>query len=314
MSLQQLPTATTPAPAQPPLFSIATPARNALSNLRRCAGSVRGQQGVRWEHLVQDAGSIDGTPVWLQQQAQRDPSFKPVSAADDGMYDGINRAWARAGGDVFAWLNADEQYLPCTLSRVAAHFAAHPEVDVLFGDYIVADADGRPVALRREIPLRAVYVANSFLNAQSCTLFFRRRLHDAGLLQFDTRYRYAADKDMVLRLLAAGAVFRHVREYWSIFGVDGNNLSTHARMQTEAEQVRLAHGALRLKPLRQLALAGRRVERLLRGAYRRDAIVYRFAVDETPRYVELQAHGLGGRYSLADVEGRASSVRPVHTR
>ena len=56
MSLQQLPNATTPAPAQPPLFSIATPARNALSNLRRCAGSVRGQQGAHWEHLVQDAG------------------------------------------------------------------------------------------------------------------------------------------------------------------------------------------------------------------------------------------------------------------
>ncbi len=102
MSLQQLPNATTPAPAQPPLFSIATPARNALSNLRRCAGSVRGQQGAHWEHLVQDAGSSDDTPAWLRQQAQRDAAFKPVSAADDGMYDGINRAWARAGGDIFA--------------------------------------------------------------------------------------------------------------------------------------------------------------------------------------------------------------------
>jgi hypothetical protein len=63
-----------------------------------------------------------------------------------------------------------------------------------------------------------------------------------------------------------------------------------------------------------LALAGRRVERLFRGAYRLDTIVYRFALDETPRYVELQAHGLGGRYSLADVKGYASSVRPVQTR
>ena len=313
MKLQQITRYTAPATTQPPSFSIATPARNALSKLRRCVGSVRGQQGVLWEHLVQDAGSDDGTPAWLQQHAQRDSGFKPVSARDDGMYDGINQAWDRASGDVYAWLNADEQYLPGTLGRVAAHFAAHPEVDVLFGDYIVADEEGRPVALRREIPLRAVYVANSFLNAQSCTLFFRRRLREAGLLQFDTRYRYAADKDLVLRLLAAGAVFRHIREYWSVFGVDGNNLSTHARMQTEAEQVRLVHGALRLKPLRQLALAGRRVERLLRGAYRRDAIAYRFALDETPRYVELQAHDLGGRYSLADVKGRTSSVRSIQT-
>ena len=77
-------------------------------------------------------------------------------------------------------------------------FEQHPQVDVLFADYLVADTSGRAVALRREIPLRRFNIVNSFLNLQSCTLFFRRSLWDRGLLRLDSQYRYAADKDLVL--------------------------------------------------------------------------------------------------------------------
>lgn len=289
-----------------PLFSIATPTRNALDKLRRCVGSVRGQLGVSCEHLVQDACSTDGTPQWLA--AGQGPHLFGVSEADGGMYDAINRAWSRAGGRYLSWLNADEQYLPGTLARVQAFFEAHPEVDVLFADYLVADAQGRAVALRREIPLRRWYVVNSFLNAQSCTLFFRRELWDRGLLRLDSRMRYAADKALVLHLLDRGARFHHLPEVLAIFGVDGGNLSTHRGMEQEAEAVRLAHGAYRWRALRAAALASRRVERLLRGAYRSTDVRYRYAVDEVPNYVEYVARRLGGRYTLQDTQGQADSV------
>ena len=224
------------------------------------------------------------------------------------MYDAINRAWARADGQLMAWLNADEQYLPGTLARVQAFFEAHPDVDVVFGDYLVVDEAGRAVALRKEIPMRRYYVVNSFLNALSCTLFFRRRLWDEGLLTFDSRWRYAADKDLVLRLEARGVKFRHLPEVLSIFGVDGSNLSTHPRMQQEAEALRLQHGGYRLKPLRGLPLMARRLERLLRGAYGRHDIDYQFALDEVPHYATYRARELGGRYSLTDTTGRAERL------
>jgi glycosyltransferase involved in cell wall biosynthesis len=288
-----------------PAFSIATPTRNALAHLKRCVGSVRGQVGAAFEHLVQDARSSDGTPDWLAQQAAVDAALRPVSEADSGMYDAINRAWHRSAGRYLAWLNADEQYLPGTLVRVRSFFEAHPDVDALFGDYLVTDAEGRAMALRREIPLRRFYVANTFLYAQSCTMFFRRELHDRGLLQFDSRYRYAADKDLVLRLLDAGVRFAHLPEVLSIFGVDGSNLSTHQGMLTEAEAVRLAHGAFRTRTLRAIAVAGRRAERLLRGAYRGCDLDYGYALDEHPHYAEFRARGVGGRYSLSDPRGCA---------
>jgi len=288
-------------------FSIATPTRNSLDKLKRCVGSVRGQSEVKLEHLIQDAQSTDGTPEWLARQAD----VLAVSEKDAGMYDAINRAWGRSTGEFFSWLNSDEQYLPGTLAKVEAFFDTHPEVDVVFGNYIVADLAGRPVALRREIPFRRLYVANSFLNMQSATIFYRRHLWDSGLLRLDSQYRYAADKDLILRIAATGAVIRHIPAYLSVFGVDGTNLSTHPQMKQEAEAIRLAYGAFRSKTLRHLVLVGRRFERLFNGSYRRDGICYRYAVDDAPSYVEVTASKLGGRYSLADVEGRADEVRTI---
>ena len=106
-----------------PHFSIATPTRNDLDKLKRCIGSVRGQTSVRVEHLIQDAQSTDGTADWLAAEEGLDYR----SEADHGMYDAINRAWGRARGQILAWLNSDEQYLPGALARVADFFYRHAQ-------------------------------------------------------------------------------------------------------------------------------------------------------------------------------------------
>lgn len=291
-----------------PFFSVATPTRNALDKLKRCIGSVRGQTEVRWQHLVQDARSTDGSAEWLRAQAAQDADLHPVSEGDGGMYDAINRAWGRADGRYLSWLNADEQYLPGALAQVQACFEANPGVDVVSGDFLVTDAQGLAVALRREIPLRRFYVANTHLNTMTCTLFYRRELWDRGLLKLDSRYRYAADKDLVLRLLTAGARFHHLPLVLSTFGIDGTNLSTHLGMAQEAESIRLAYGAFHWRPLRALAFGARRGERLLRGCYRKVDIQYRYAMDELPRYAVFQARQLGTRYALSDTEGNADQM------
>lgn len=287
-----------------PVFSVATPTRNALPYLKRCVGSLRGQTFQAYEHLVHDACSSDGTSDWLAEQGSVDPALRPRTEGDAGMYDAINRAWARSRGQILSWLNSDEQYLPGTLARVRAYFDAHPDVDVLFADYLVVDERGHAVALRREIPLRRFYVANSFLNAQSCTLFFRRRLWDSGTLRLDSQYRYAADKELMLRLLSQQVKARHLPEVLSIFGIDGRNLSTHAGMEREAEEIRLAYGGFRVRAMRSLPLLCRRLERLVRGAYASRALSYQFAIDEAPHYAEFETAGLGGRYTLARPHGR----------
>jgi glycosyltransferase involved in cell wall biosynthesis len=275
------------------MFSVATPTRNSFGKLVRCVGSVRGQT-EQVEHLIQDASSSDGTPAWLAAQAD----LKAVSEPDAGMYDAINRAWARSQGDVLSWLNADEQYLPGTLTAVASYLRTNPHVDVVFGDYIAVDGDGRPLALRREIPFRQFYVANTFLNAYSCTLFFRRRLLETGQLRLDERYRYAGDMDLMLRLARAGALIEHIPQYLSLFGIDGTNLSTHAKALAETDEIARRHGGA--PRMRHVALALRRIERLVRGGYRAKSVRYQYALDEVPTYREQSATRLRGRYSLTE--------------
>jgi glycosyltransferase involved in cell wall biosynthesis len=292
-----------------PTFSVATPAFQALEHLKRCVGSVRGQRGVSVEHIVQDGSSTDGTLDWLQTR----PDISWRSESDRGMYDAIERAWARSNGSVLSWLNADEQYLPGTLQTIERIFDEHPEVDVLFGDYIVVDKDGLPIAQRREIPFRRAYVVNGFLNTASCTLFFRRRLYERGLLKFDTNLRYAADADLMIRLHDSGVRAFHVPKYLSLFGIDGTNLSTHPARHLEADTLRRMHGALPHPLLRSALMLGRSVERAALGAYRRSVVQYCYATDATPTYLRVTSDPLGSRYSLSQTRGSAASVERYET-
>ena len=275
-------------------FSVVTPTLNGGSRLRCCVGSVRGQVGVDVEHLIQDGGSTDGSACWADEQ----PDLRVESAVDGGMYDALNRGFSRAGGDVVSWLNSDEQYLPGALAAVAARFEAEPDVDFVYGDAILVAPGGEPLSARREIPLRLAYMLNGPTYAISCTLFFRRRLLDQGLLAFDSSYRIVGDTDVVLRLLRDGRKAAKVDRYLGLFGVTGHNLSTHPDFAAEAERVRRHHGAFRSTWLRRAVLAGRVAEKLVRGAYRTVSLDYEYAIDEVPTWRRVRASGVGWRWTF----------------
>src|SRR5207244_12538649 len=121
-----------------------TPSFRNSSWLKLCLASVADQSGVELEHLVQDSCSDDETKDWLPG----DPRVKAVIEKDAGMYDAVNRGFRRATGDVLAYLNCDEQYLPGALKQVADFFVKHPGVEVLFADAIVIGPDGNYICNR----------------------------------------------------------------------------------------------------------------------------------------------------------------------
>jgi glycosyltransferase involved in cell wall biosynthesis len=305
-------------PTTPTKFSIATPVFNGMPALARCIGSVRGQC-VDVQHVVQDGGSTDGSVEFLrkfesengnqrsgvsgQRPEGRCPgpgaySFMFSSENDEGMYDAINKAWGKADGDILSWLNSDEQYLPGTLEKVADYFEAHPDVDAVFGNTIITDAEGHPYAARREIPLRKRYVANGILYALSCTTFYRRKLWDKGWLKLDTNYRYSSDADLALRLLDHGVRYGHINDYLALFGVEtGRNLSFLPAMKVESDQIKRKHGGFAVRPLQRLVRCGRVAERVLKGCYRSETVRYAYAVDEVPQYVPFEHPRLGFRFT-----------------
>jgi len=277
-------------------FAIATPVFNGMPALRQCVGSVRAQDaGIDRVHLIQDGGSTDGSREWLSQISGISAEMKK----DAGMYDAINQAWDRAEGDVYAWLNSDEQYLPGTLKIVQDYFTRHPGVDIVFGNAIIVDPNGNPLAARREIPLRSWYVKNCFLYALSCTTFFRGRLKTQGRLRLDTTYRVAGDIEMMLRLLHEGAVIHHIPQYLSLFGVDGRNLSLSEGMAREGHVIQQLHGAYRSGMARKMVHAVRCLERVARGCYWSDKVSYDFALDDQPNFRHYHDVPLGFRFTYA---------------
>lgn len=285
-------------------FSVVTPVFNGMPQIRACIGSVRNQDGVRVQHCIQDAGSTDGSAQWAEAQTDLDVRCEP----DAGMYDAINRGWARSSGNILCWLNADEQYLPGTLRRVLDVFEKNPSVDVVYGNTIIVAPDGQPFAARREIPLRKVYVANGFLYALSCSLFFHRRLFDRGWMAFDPGYKNAGDVDLVLNLFDRGAVFFQLNAYLALYGVDGNNISITPRMHEELASVRHKHGALPMRWLQQLVLAGRYAERLIRGCYRADMVTYPFALNEK-EYKTIAPRKAGSRFTYSKALKKLKKTR-----
>ena len=170
-------------------FSVITPSFNPSPWLALCIASVA-DQAVDVEHIVQDAGSTDGTLEWLRGDTRVQPFIEP----DRGMYDGVNRGLRRAAGDILAYLNCDEQYLPGCLQTVEAFFRAHPAVDVLFGDFVVVNSDLDYLFHRKvQVPLK-YHTWVSHLSVGTCATFFRRRILDRHGLFFDARLR-VLDRD-----------------------------------------------------------------------------------------------------------------------
>jgi glycosyltransferase involved in cell wall biosynthesis len=124
--------------------SVVTPSFNQCGFLARMAESVLSQRGdFDLEWIIVDGGSTDGSVEFLR--GIPDPRVLVTSEPDRGQSHAINKGLALAGGDVIAWLNADDLYPPGALAAVAKAFSAHPDAGWLVGRYEIIDAHDRPI-------------------------------------------------------------------------------------------------------------------------------------------------------------------------
>ena len=217
-------------------FSIITPSFRNSEWLKLCVASVADQQDVTLEHIVQDSVSNDGTLDWLPQ----DPRVTAYVEKDDGMYDAVNRGLRRAKGEILAYINCDEQYLPGALRAVRDFFQNHPAIDVVFADTIVIDPDGKFIACRKAVRPLEHHVWVRHLPTFTCATFFRRSLIDRHRLYFDTRWRDVGDADWVLRLLRLGIPTAILRCYTSAFTRTGDNMNFKPNALREKKELRLS--------------------------------------------------------------------------
>ena len=228
-------------------FYIVTPSFNSMQWLPRCIRSVADQvrDGLEVHHHVQDGGSKDGLPDWLQQwrdshQGIPGYTFTFESGKDKGMYDAINLAWEKLpeNADMTAHINSDEQYAPGALAAVAEHMARHPKADILLGAYIIMDAHGRYICHRR--PVKPCKLGSRLTcELMTCATFHRADPFRKHGVRFDTRYRSLADlvfyRDIVAR---SPKVISTPSLITSFFTVTGDNLAWQSISAKEWEQYR----------------------------------------------------------------------------
>src|SRR5207249_3420328 len=111
--------------------SVITPAFNAALTLRRAHESLA-TQTTRWQHVIIDDGSTDGTPVIVKDLA-RHPRVLSVRTGNNGTGAALNAGIQLATGEYVTFLDADDEYLPGHLSSRLAAMLEHPEIDILWG-------------------------------------------------------------------------------------------------------------------------------------------------------------------------------------
>ena len=106
-----------------PLISIVMPTYNRADTIQRAITSVRAQSWSDWELIVVDDGSTDDTTSRL---GGLDPRIRLLWQENKGVTAARNTGLAAAKGELVAFLDSDDEWLPHHLALAAAFFAAHP--------------------------------------------------------------------------------------------------------------------------------------------------------------------------------------------
>ena len=215
-------------------FSVVTPSFNQAAFLADAIESVCAQgYGGQVEHIVIDGGSTDGS-LRLLQSAKH---LWWVSESDRGQSHALNKGFELTSGELIGWLNADDFYLESLFDRVASYAAAHPDVDVIYGDCVFVDGSGGLLRSKSEHHFDRNILLYYGCFIPTTSTFFRRRVLEGGLLHLREDLHYLMDYELFLRISGSGACFGWLPEELAAFRWHEGNKSLQA---TERAKERLA--------------------------------------------------------------------------
>jgi glycosyltransferase involved in cell wall biosynthesis len=198
-----------------PKISVVTPSYQQADYLERTMRSVLEQGYPDLEYVVMDGGSLDGSVEIIQRYAHRLKHWQ--SGRDEGLSDAVQRGFTHTTGEIMAWLNSDDLWLPGTLHRVGLFFSQHPEVDAVYGHRLLIQEQDQQIG-RWVLPTHDAEMNRWVDYLPQETLFWRRSAYDkAGGM--DRRFKFALDWDVILRLQNTGAVFRRLPYFLGAFRV-----------------------------------------------------------------------------------------------
>jgi glycosyltransferase involved in cell wall biosynthesis len=282
-------------------ISILTPSFNYAHWLPDTLDSVAGQGDPDVEHVVVDDESTDNSwevltaypgPLVLHRQSNR------------GLSETLNQALHLATGEWFGWLNSDDFYLPRALATVRRAIEEYPEADMVWGDCVYVDPEGRFLRLVAQHPTNRRVLRMMGTHIAPCAMFVRRAALPPWM--FDGRLRVAQDWDLSLALLHAGsrmiwlptplgAFRRHERQYGQPAPVDEHN------------RVRRRYGLVTNLVLRRwtnwYGMFEHALHKTIAGSYRRQSGTAAFAGQDMRWFASASALAIVNRF-VDEASGR----------
>ncbi len=203
-----------------PRISIITPSYNQGIFIEETIRSVLLQGYPNLEYIIIDGGSTDKTIDIINK-------YEPwiyywVSEPDNGQTHAINKGLAKATGDIIAYINSDDYYLPGTLLKVAEHFHQFPDTDLLHGVCRYVNQQGEKIGeqfgdiqtLEEVLDLWDVWwKKRQFVQPE---VFWTRRITEKiGLLREELNF--VMDYDYWCRIIQAGGLVRKIDSELSCF-------------------------------------------------------------------------------------------------
>jgi glycosyltransferase involved in cell wall biosynthesis len=190
-----------------PLVSIVTPSFNMEGYLPRTIESVLSQDYPNIEYIVMDGGSTDRTLEILKSYGNR---LKYFSEPDKGPSDAVHKGFQRAHGDIFAWLGADDLYLPGAVRTGVEALMARPEIDVVYGEGNWIDEHDAVIRRYPTLPFNPKDLEWDCFICQPASFMRASAYRRCGL---DPDVNFSFDYDLWIRMAKAGIRFQMIPQY-----------------------------------------------------------------------------------------------------
>jgi glycosyltransferase involved in cell wall biosynthesis len=217
-----------------PLVSIITPSFNQAQFLAQAITSVLDQDYPSIEYLVVDGNSTDGSQSIIKNFEKKIDWW--VSESDQGQAEAINKGMKRAKGEIIAWLNSDDYYLPGAVTRVVASFQEHPLCSFVYGDVMAVNANGSQINKLNYHQMDLVDLMKFNIIGQPSVFIRREMLNKTGFL--DPSLQFLLDHQLWLRL-AQQAPIRYLPDILSAarFHSQSKNVAQAGAFGEEAYQI-----------------------------------------------------------------------------
>jgi glycosyltransferase involved in cell wall biosynthesis len=217
-----------------PLVSIITPSYNQAAFLEQTIQSVLDQDYPELEYMVIDGASSDGSQQIIARYANR-LSFW-TSEPDHGQAEAINKGFKRAKGEIVAWLNSDDYYLPGAVSAAVRELQADSQSGLVHGDVLAVDGEGNPINTLRYNDYKLDDLMQFRIIGQPAVFLRKSVLDKVGFL--DTRFHFMLDHHLWLRI-ARVAPIRYVPQIWAAarFHAASKNVAQATGFAREAYEV-----------------------------------------------------------------------------